>query len=268
MDHVFAATAGPSRRARLGPTLLALLGPLVFASSAAGEAESAAGWDWSARDVRFDPPRLTIGVRGGWAFNRSQGEIYEFLEENLILDDSDFDGFTFAFDVGVRTTEWLDIVAGFEVTSTSTDSEFRKFVDNFGNPIEQETDLTRIPLTLSLKLFPLGRGRQIGSYAWIRSRVTPYVGGGVGGTYYKLRQKGDFVDFTDLSIFAAKLESQGWDFSQHVFVGLDFRITVNFGLVFEGRYHWADAGAGGDYQGFNDIDLDGARAMVGLSWRL
>jgi opacity protein-like surface antigen len=219
-------------------------------------------------DFRFKPPWVTLGLRGGWAFNRSDSEIHDFLNETLTLNDADFDGPAFALDVAVRATSWLDVVVGFEVTGRKSKSEFRNFVEASGASIEQKTTLTQVPLTASLKLYPIGRGRQVGEYAWVRSTLVPYLGGGIGATYYKLKQKGDFVDFVDLTIFEAKLESDGWAFAQHAFAGLDLKLTRNFGLVLEGRYYWADADLSGNFVGFGKIDLDGARVMAGFSWRL
>lgn len=225
-------------------------------------------------DFRSAPPRVILGLRGGWASNRSNGEIYDFLTGNLTLHDSDFDPGVFAMDVAVRATLWLDLVFGFEVSGNYQKSEFRKFKEEqSGAPIEQKTRLTQIPLTFSVKLYPFGRGRQVGNYAWIRSTLVPYLGGGIGGTYYQLKQKGDFVvtDPTDpffLDIFEAKIESDEWAFAQHAFVGFDIKLTRNFGLVLEGRYYWASADLEDDFVDFDSIDLDGARVMAGLSWRL
>ena len=251
-----------------------LLGSLLALSSLAVDTGPIAAHDAdqgssAARpDFRFKPPWVILGLRGGWAFNRTDGEIYDFFEQNLTLNDSDFDGPAFAMDVAVRAMSWMDVVAGFEVSGRRSKSEFRNFVEASGASIEQKTTLTQVPLTLSLKLYPLGRGRQVGEYAWVRSTLVPYVGGGIGATWYKLKQKGDFVDFADLSIFEAELESDGWAFSQHAFVGLDLKLTRNFGLVLEGRYYWADAALEGDFVDFAPIDLNGARIMAGLSWRL
>ena len=225
------------------------------------------------QDFRFEQPRVILGLRGGWAFNRSDGEIYDFLKERLTLDGSDFDSGVFSADVSVRATSWLDVVVGFEYSRSSNKSQFRNFVDQFGAEIRQKTSLTQVPLTASLKLYPFGRGRQVGEYAWIRRALVPYLGGGIGGTWYELKQKGDFV-VTDpddpffLDIFEDKFVSDGWDFAQHAFVGFDLKLTRNFGLVIEGRYHWARADIGGDFVGFDPIDLDGARVTAGFSWRL
>jgi opacity protein-like surface antigen len=219
-------------------------------------------------DFLFEAPRVSLGLRGGWAFNRSDGEIYDFLTDQLTLDKSDFDSPAFTGDVSLRLKSWMDAVIGIEFSGSTTESEFRDFVDQSGAPIEQETRLTQVPLTASLKFYPIGRGRMVGEYAWVRSTFVPYVGGGVGATWYELKQKGDFVDFVDMDIFESEFVSHGWAFAQHAFVGFDVKLTKNIGLVLEGRYYWAEADLKGDFVGFDHIDLDGARLMIGLSWRL
>jgi len=245
----------------------------------AGDGEASEDAPQARLDFRFSAPRFSIGVRGGWAFNRSEGEIYDFLTDELTLERSDFDAPAFAADFSWRLTPWLDncrltswmdldVVAGFEVSSRKTDSEFRDYVDEFGIPITQNTRLTQVPLTFSLRLYPFDRGRQVGQYAWVPSAIAPYVGGGIGATWYELRQKGDFVDFVDLTIFEDHFSSDGWAFAGHVFLGVDIKLIKRLGLVLEGRYYWANADLGGDYVGFDPIDLDGARAMVGVNWKL
>jgi opacity protein-like surface antigen len=251
-----------------------LLGFLLIISGIALDADSTVANETvgpssaSAPDFSFRQPRVTFGLRAGYAFNRSNGEIYDFLRENLTLRDSDFDSGVFAMDVGVRVVSWLDVVFGFEYSRSSARSEFRDFVDASGDAIDQRTRVTQVPLTTSLKFYPIGRGRRVGNYAWIRSTLAPYVGGGIGGTWYKLKQKGDFVDFVDLTIFEGEFESDEWGFAQHVFAGLDLALPLNFSLVVEGRYYWSHADLEQDYVGFDDINLDGARAMIGLNWSL
>lgn len=230
--------------------------------------------DQSRPDFRFKQPWVTLGVRGGYVFNRANGEIYSFLTEKLTLDSDDFNAGGFQLDIAVRTLSWLDVVFGFEYNYSSTRSEFRDFVEDTGAPIKQDTELTQVPLTSSLRLYPLGRGRRVGKYAWLRSTLVPYVGGGLGATWYRLEQDGDFVDESDCTpllgctIFSDKLSTSAWAFSKHVFAGLDLKLTRNFGLVIEGRYQWARASVKRDYDGFERINLDGARVMAGFSFRI
>ena len=148
-------------------------------------------------DFQFDEPRMSIGFRGGWAFNRSNGEIYDFLTNELTLSNSDFDAPAFTVDFSWRLISWLDVVFGVEFGGREQNSSDRNFTEVNGNPIKQKTRLTQVPLTLSLRIFPIGRGEKVGQYAWIRKTVVPYVGGGIGGTWYELKQKGDFVDRGD-----------------------------------------------------------------------
>jgi opacity protein-like surface antigen len=225
-------------------------------------------------DFQFDEPRMSLGFRGGWAFNRSKGDIYDFLtdEEFLVgLSKSDFDAPAFIFDFSWRLISWLDVVFGVEYSGRQQKSSAPRFTEVNGNPIIQKTRLTQVPLTVSLKIYPIGRGEQVGQYAWIRKAVVPYIGGGIGATWYELKLKGDFVDESDPGnefIFSDTFTSDDWTFAQHVFAGLDIKLTRSFGLVLEGRYYWADADVKGDFVDFNSIDLDGARAMIGFNWKL
>jgi opacity protein-like surface antigen len=225
-------------------------------------------------DFQFDEPRMSVGFRGGWAFNRSKGAIYDFFTDGIFMEGlskSDFDAPAFTVDFSWRLISWLDVVFGVEYSGRKQKSWDPDFTEVNGNPIIQKTRLTQVPLTFSLKFYPIGRGEQVGQYAWIRKAVVPYIGGGIGATWYELKLKGDFVDKTDPGnefIFSDVFTSDDWAFAQHVFAGVDIKLTRSFGLVLEGRYYWADADVGGDFVDFNSIDLDGARAMIGFNWKL
>jgi len=263
-----------------------LLAPAIFfawlnllPATAFGESPSEAGEKIEEAplprlDFQFGEPRLSLGFRGGWAFNRTNAGIYDFLTDELTLSNSDFDAPAFTVDFSWRLISWLDVVFGVEYSGRFQKSEDRGFTELDGSAINQETRLTQVPLTVSLKFYPIGRGKQVGQYAWIRNTVVPYFGGGIGGTWYQLKQKGDFVDKGDPNvlgdefIFNDVFISDDWTFSQHAFAGLDIKLTRSFGLILEGRYYWADANLQGDYVGFNSIDLDGARAMIGFNWKL
>jgi len=247
----------------------------AFGENSSGTSEQLEEAPLPRLDFQFDEPRMSLGFRGGWAFNRSKGEIYDFLTDELTLSKSDFDAPAFTFDFSWRLISWLDVVFGVEFGGREKNSSDREFVEEgTRNPIKQKTRLTQVPLTLSLKIYPIGRGEKVGQYAWIPKTVVPYIGGGIGGTWYELRQKGDFVDVGDPDvlgdefIFSDKFTSDDWAFAQHVFVGVDIKLTRSFGLILEGRYYWADADMQGDYVGFKPIDLDGARAMIGFNWKL
>ncbi len=280
-DHPSIDTVTRSvRMARLVDLVAALLLARSLILPATAVADSATDGSEASRDealprldFQFAEPKMSVGFRGGWAFNRSDAEIYDFLTDQLTLDKSDFDAPAFSVDFSWRLISWLDVVVGVEYSGRKQDSEDRRFVEADGSPIEQSTRLTQVPLTLSLKIYPVGRGKQIGEYAWIRKTVVPYLGGGIGSTWYQLKQKGDFVDIGDPNVlgdeivFSAVFVSDDWAFAQHAFVGLDIKLTQSLGLILEGRYYWANANVQGDYLGFSSIDLNGARAMIGFNWK-
>jgi opacity protein-like surface antigen len=256
-----------------------LLGPLLMLPATAfGESPNEASEKIEEAplprlDFQFDEPRMSVGLRWGWAFNRSKGEIYDFLTDDLTLDKSDFDAPAFAVDFSWRLISRLDVVFGVEYSGRKQRSEDRRYYDpSSGRSVVQDTRLSQVPLTLSLKFYPIGRGERVGQYAWIRKAVVPYVGGGIGGTWYELKQKGEFVDKTDPGnafIFEDSFTSDDWTFAGHVFVGVDIKLTRSLGLILEGRYYAAIAAdMQGDFVGFDPIDLAGGRVMLGFNWKL
>jgi opacity protein-like surface antigen len=220
-------------------------------------------------DFYLSPPLYTFGLRAGWVWNRSDSEVQKFLTGLLTLDRSDFNGPVISIDLARRILPSLDVVFGIEVSTQETDSSYRDYVDSVtGAEIEQTTRLTQVPLTFSLRIFPLTRERKVAEHAYIPNRFAPYLGGGIGATWYELKQKGEFVDFRDDSIFESKFTSDGFGFSGHVFVGGEFLLTRSISLALEGRYQWASSNLNTSFVGFDPIDLDGVRIEVGFHFRL
>ena len=85
----------------------------------------------------------------------------------------------------------------------------------------------------------LGNAFGIGIFLhWTFGLLVGYVllsslGAGAGLVWYRFEQEGDFVDFVDQTIFEGDFSSEGFTFAQHVFVGVDFKLTRSFGLILE-----------------------------------
>jgi opacity protein-like surface antigen len=262
---MFLHALASSARLWRAPALTALtLAALICLPSPARASEEGAQ---SGPDFRFSAPKNSFGLRGGWALHRGNSDIYEFVSEQFTIQASNLNGPAFAFDFGWGVSSRLDVVLGFEYSHRKRRSEYRDFVDELGIPIVQDTALTQVPLTLSLKLYLVERGRSVGQFAYVPTKVAPYVGGGAGMTWYRFQQTGEFVDFVDLAIFEDVFTSDGWTPSAHAFVGLDINLSPSMGLIVEGRYHWASADMRGSFVGFEPIDLAGARIMAGVNWR-
>ena len=140
-------------------------------------------------------------------------------------------------------------------------------MDNKDLPIEQTTELRRLPLMMGLRYYLAPPGRSLGRLAWVPARFAPYVTGGVGTVWYKLMQTGDFVDFQTLDVFHTTLESNAWALAGYGAVGMEYSLNARAGLVTEARYDRAHAGMSSDFSGFNRIDLSGLTGTLGLMFR-
>lgn len=216
-------------------------------------------------DFLFARPDASVGIRGTWVIARGGSDWYDFVTRHLTLEEGDFNAPAIGLDVGIAVTPRVEIVGAFDYGQSMTDSEYRDFVDNFRQPIEQRTLLRELNLSAGLKVALIERGREVGQFAWVPSRFVPYVGAGGGMMWFEMRQSGDFVDFVDNSIFTDRFESKGWTPSAHVSGGVDIRVLRRLFLTLDARYLWAAGDLGSDWIDFDSIDLTGLRLGAGFN---
>ena len=217
-------------------------------------------------DFLFGRPEGTVGIRGSWVFGRAGSDWYDFVTDKLTLKSSDFNRPAFGTDVGITLTRRLDLVIGFDYGQSTTSSEDRAYVDNNRLPIEQQTLLREANFSGGLKFALTERGREVSRLAWVPRTFVPYVGAGGGILWFQIRQRGDFVDYVDLSVFSDVFDSKGWTPSAHVFGGVDIRVLRRAYLSLDGRYLWAAGDLGPDWINFDPIDLAGLRLSVGINF--
>ena len=154
-------------------TVGGLLGFLLITSlSGAGVAE-AQPLPQGDPDFLFERPRGSIGVRGGWLFERAGSDLFTFVNEQLTIEPNDFDAPTLALDIGVAAGSRTEAVFGVEFGGATVRSEYRDFVDNDRLPITQATRLRQANLSASLKLALTPHGQEIGSIACGTSFIRP-----------------------------------------------------------------------------------------------
>lgn len=216
----------------------------------------------------FHVPIGTWGVRGGVNLASANSDVFAFVTDQLTLDRSDFNAPAVGTNIAIRLSGANDIVLDVGYSTVSRGSEFRHWVDQNDQPIEQTTSLRRIPITLGLRHYVTSRGRSVGQFAWIPARRSLYVGLGAGMMEYKFHQVGDFIDFTTLNVFHDEFTSQDWTAVAQANAGLDLALGDFVLLNTEARYSWAKAPMSSDYVGFNRIDLSGVSVTAGFSFRL
>jgi hypothetical protein len=253
----------------LGAFCLALAGSAPTPAHASDQDSTAAVLQQTrpAPDFLFGQPRGSIGLRGSWVFARAGSDLFDFVRQQLTIGEKDFNSPAVAVDVGMAISPRVDVLVGFEYSSARTTSEYRDFVDNNRQPITQDTELREAGVNGGVRFALTPRGRRISSLAWIPRRTTPYAGAGAGYLWYRFRQQGDFVDVFNprRAIFSDTLTSEGWTPSAHVFGGVDVRLYRRLFASVEGRYLWASARLERSFEGFDPIDLAGARFGAGIN---
>jgi outer membrane protein W len=218
-------------------------------------------------DFLFERPFMSFTLRGGASLPSAQSEIFDFTAQQLTIGTSDFYAPSFGVEASFRVAERIDIALGVTASQSTILSEFRDFVGVDDLPIEQTTKFTRVPATISLKYYLFDRGREIGRFAWVASKFSPYVGAGGGAIWYQFEQRGEWVDEATLDIFRDTFTSDGVTGVGHMMAGTDISFGPRWFLNVEGRYSFASMDMKPDFVGFNKIDLGGFDASVGFALR-
>jgi len=188
------------------------------------------------------------------------------VQQHLTVDRKDFNAPAIGMDVEFWLTPRASIVGGFDWSQASKDSEYRDFVDNRRQPIQQTTRLREGSVTGGVRYALRDRGRAVSTLAWIPTRIVPYVGGGGGFLWYNLEQYGDFVDFVDFSVFGDLLPSDGIAPTAYVQAGADIQLVKRLYVTFDARYKWAKSKLDDVvWTGFDPLDLGGVKLSTGLT---
>jgi opacity protein-like surface antigen len=217
-------------------------------------------------DFLFGKPHGTVAFRSGLMVARGGSDLFTFVQDQLTVNRSDFNAPAVGFDLDIAITPRATAVAGFDFSRSRKNSEYRHLLDNDRLPIQQTTELRETNVSGSIKLALTPRGREVSQHAWIPSTFTPYVGAGVGLMHNTFSQTGDFVDFTDSSVFPHSYSSDSWSPSAHLFGGVDVKAWKRVYFSGEARYLWSHADLGTDFSGFAPIDLAGFRLTGGVRY--
>jgi hypothetical protein len=215
----------------------------------------------------FRAPQVQVTFRAGPVMPRAQSDVFDFMTSELTLERGDFRAPALAAEFAVLLGPRWDLALSLGHSEAESRSEYRDLIGSDGLPIEQTTRLRTMPLTGTLRFYPIERGRTVGSLAWLPTRTTPYIGAGGGMTWYRLEQQGEFVELPDYDIFYHEYRSAANALTLHAVAGADHWFTPRIGLNLEGRYTHGSAPTEGAYRSYDRLDLSGLQASVGLSFR-
>jgi outer membrane protein W len=248
-----------TRRLALAAGSIGLAAILVLPTAAFGQSEG--------DGFLFHQPQGTFTLRMGLAMPNASGDPFSFFSNELTLRKSSYLAFDVAGDLAFSVAPRLDVVISAGWAGSQSPSEMQHWLDPNNQPIRQMTTFQRLPLTVSLKYYLRPPGRSVGRFAWVPAGIAPYVGAGGGLMYSRIHQWGDFVDYTDSTIYSDNYASESWTGTAHVFAGLDVPVGPRFVMSGEVRYAYAKTPLGPDFKYFGDMDLSGFSVTVGMGVR-
>ncbi|MFN7984423.1 MAG: hypothetical protein U0Q11_21475 [Vicinamibacterales bacterium] len=172
----------------------------------------------------------------------------DFLSFNI----NDFNGPTAGAEYLVGLGEYFDGGLGVGVYGRTVPSVYADFVNANGSELEQDLKLRMVPFTATVRWLPLGHS----------AGIEPYIGAGVAVINYRYSESGQFVDFTDNSIFRDTFVGSGTATGPTILGGVRFPIG-NVAIGGEVRWQKAlgDLPADQDFAG-TKIDLGGVNYLA------
>jgi len=202
---------------------------------------------------------------------RARGPLFREIRDRYTLARGDLRSVAVGGSLGLRATEQVDVALELGFARGSADVEDRDYIGTDDLPIVHTVELTRVPLSLVLRGYLWERGRQVGRLAWVPRDWVPYLGAGVGFTWYEFVQDGEFVDEADpaLPIYRDVLTWDGAAATAHLLGGVEVNLNPRLLFRAEGRYSWGEGDdRSRDYQGYDGVDLAGFQLVAGLTLRL
>jgi hypothetical protein len=181
--------------------------------------------------------------------DRVDGDVLVEDLNSLAFRIGDFSGFTFGGEWLYGIGEYLEVGGGLSYYQKSVPSVYSNFVGADGSEIRQDLKLRIAPITATIRFLPVGRS----------AAVQPFVGGGLGIFPWKYSEVGEFVDFSDGTIFRDQFKASGTAVGPVFLAGVRFPIGDAFTTGVEFRWQKAEGDTKPEETGLlsDKIDLGG-----------
>jgi hypothetical protein len=173
------------------------------------------------------------------------------------FDVSDFNAMTVGGEWSAALGQYLELSAGFGFYQRTVHTVYADWVNDDGTEIQQDLKLRIMPATFLVKIVPFG----------MRSKVQPYVGGGLGVYFWRYSETGEFVDFYDNSIFSDNFVQSGTSAGPVAVFGLRGRVSRTALLGVEFRYQWGEGNLSTQDFLSDKIDLGGYSVLGTFGYR-
>jgi outer membrane protein W len=176
-----------------------------------------------------------------------------------VFDFNDFNSASLAGEYVLGLGDFLEAGAGIGFNTRRVDTIYDDYVRPDGSEIEQQLKLRIIPMSVTVRVLPLGR----------HSAFQPYVGGGIGVFNWRYSETGDFIDFSvrNQPVFRESYTATGTSVGPVAVFGA--RVPVGVGTI-GGEVRYQKAQGDLDTRDFlgPKIDLGGFHysATFGVRW--
>ncbi len=234
------------------------IGGLLTICALAGATPGLADSGYGDGGYRRYGPDNSVRLRLGLFTPDGKGDYFRDTRVDFTGDAKDLEDAVGGVDYELRLAHNLGLLISTDFFEGRNDQSYRDFEDNRGHNITHTTTLDITPVTAGLVVHLAPEG----------APIVPYVGAGGGVYAWRLREKGDFIDFGDpnLTVFHDKLEADGAALGYYLQAGLDVPVSPYFSIFGEARWDRADDKLNRDFDGFGTIDLSGRRVMGGVAW--
>lgn len=207
--------------------------------------------------------KQAIGFSVGYFALRSEssrvsGDVLFTDLDSLAFNIKDFNGASFGAEWLIGLGDFIEAGVGGSFYQRTVPSVYRNFTNTNGNEIAQDLKLRVAPLTATVRFLPIGR-----------KGVAPYVGAGVGVFNWRYSETGEFVDFTDNTVFRSNYTASGNAVGPVVLGGVRVPVGDSMTVGGEVRYQKAEGDTKPAETGLldNKIDLGGWTTSFTMHFR-
>jgi opacity protein-like surface antigen len=207
----------------------------------------------SAQVYRVEP-RQSINFNLGYFAlrgldSREEGDVLFANFDSLAFEVDDFNSLAIGGEWLFGVSDYIDAGVGIGFYQRTVPSVYLHFTHDDDSEIAQDLKLRIVPMTATVRFLPIGRGS-----------IEPYVGAGIGLFNWRYSEVGEFVDFTDNSIFSARFVGSGNAVGPVVFGGVRGTVSDIWTVGGELRFQKASGDLDPDegfVQNATKIDLGG-----------
>ena len=184
-----------------------------------------------------------------------KSDLWRINMENLAFKKSDMNNAYFAFEYEYFLNRYSSFSLELGSYNRILNSEYRDYEYDDGTPIYQSLSLRITPLEVTYKFYPVGHRRMF----------IPYLGVGGGAYFWRYEQWGEFIDFKTGDVNEGNAITHAVTIGFNARAGFILRLQRSLGIAIEGKYQYLRGRLSDYFEGFNQLDLSGFTATIGLN---